>query len=179
MSISSSSRVSLSGALGGAPPDGNQLAFDCERQTQSQWCWAAVAVSVARYYSSRTGWSQCALVRAELHRATCCEDGAACDQPWYLDRALARVGHSDGGIAAGALSFAEITAEVDAREPIGVRIGWRSGGGHFIVIEGYSRADGLVEVEDPIEGHAQMTYEALVGDYGGAGAWTHTYRTRR
>lgn len=179
MSILSTSRVSLADARGGALPEDNQLAFDCERQRQSQWCWAAVSVSISRYYRPASAWTQCALVSAELDQPGCCEDGRPCDEPWYLERALARVGHSDGGLAAGALSFPEIKAEIDAGRPIGVRIGWQGGGGHFVVIEGYSREeDGLLEVEDPLEGHAQVTRDALRHRYGGSGEWTHTYRTR-
>lgn len=42
-------------SLGGAvtPID---LALDVERQDQTQWCWAAVAVSVARHFDSMTHW---------------------------------------------------------------------------------------------------------------------------
>jgi Papain-like cysteine protease AvrRpt2 len=179
MSIIASSRVSLTHALGGAAAAGQrQLAFTCEPQTQSQWCWAAVATSVARYYTPSTHWTQCQVASAELSTASCCSSGGACDTPWYLERALARVGHSDG-VRPAPSTFTQLVAEIDSGEPLGVRIGWRGGGGHFIVVEGYSVSDEMVQIEDPLEGPTQMTYRALHDDYGGSGAWTHSYPTRR
>ena len=138
-----------------------------------------MAVSVARFYRSSNHWTQCALASAELHQAACCSSATPCNRPWYLDRALDRVGHADGPLVARALSFAELTAELSSGEPVAVRIGWRGGGGHFVVVEGYSTEDEQVDIEDPNEGPSQLSYATLCADYGGAGAWTHSYRTRR
>jgi Papain-like cysteine protease AvrRpt2 len=182
MSVLSRSRVSLAPPLGGAPPGPpphRQLAFDCERQEQTNWCWSAVAVSIARYFSPATTWTQCSLARAELGKQTCCTQGnGECDEPWYLERALARVGHSNGGAAAGVAGFAALASEINSGRPLGVRIGWYGNGGHFVVVEGYSASDQMLNVEDPNEGPQHMSYDTLINDYPGGGAWTHTYRTR-
>jgi len=65
-----------------------------DSQQQTQWCWAAVSNSVSHYYDAGSPWTQCAIVNAELGQTTCCTAGntASCNQAWYLDLALTRVG---------------------------------------------------------------------------------------
>ena len=74
---------------------GRVLDFTIRHQEQDNWCWAAVATSTRGFYESTDGGAQCQLANEELGRTTCCPSGAdaACDVPWYLDRALRRVGH--------------------------------------------------------------------------------------
>src|SRR4051794_4590811 len=81
-------------ALAAGPP-AYQLLFNMQPQQQNNWCWAAVSVSVALLQAALPAWQQCQVVSQELGNATCCTNGssAVCDVPWYLDRALTRVGH--------------------------------------------------------------------------------------
>lgn len=180
MSILEQSRVALAPPVGGGGPvaANRQLDFVCERQVQSNWCWAAVAVSIARYYRADSHWTQCALASAELGPAVCCSSPAPCNTPWYLDSALGRVGHADGGAAPGVLTLAELASELGAGQPVAVRIGYFGGGGHFVVVEGADLDEEMLDVEDPNDGPVHLSYAALRDEYLGAGAWTHTYRTR-
>src|SRR5579864_1132867 len=85
-------------ALGGALPAGPSVAFTIQQQVVDQWCWAAVAVSVALKYEPGTQWSQqCLLANALLNQGTCCDDpnSQACDQQARLEDALGRTGHLD------------------------------------------------------------------------------------
>jgi hypothetical protein len=69
-----------------------QLSFDMQMQTQSNWCWAATATSVSRFYWFLSTWTQCQVANAELERSDCCNSNVpgACNVPWFLDRALTR-----------------------------------------------------------------------------------------
>jgi hypothetical protein len=151
-SIIANNLISL-GALAptGAPPGGapmigapagagaSSLAFTMHAQQQSNWCWAAVGTSVAQFYTPSSWPQQCDLASQELGQ-TCCPAGtnpSACDVPWYLDRALQRVGHLKTW-ANGAQPMATIQGEINGNRPLGVRIGWSSGGGHFVALSGYS-----------------------------------------
>lgn len=157
-----------------------RLNVGMQTQQQTQWCWAAVATSVAGFYDASTTWTQCSVVNAELGQTTCCTSGssAACNKPWYLDLALTRVGHFDTW-SAGAMSFADVRAEIDAGRPLGVRIGWSGNGGHFLVIEGYRNdANQQVAVDDPWYGASDLTYATLSTSYQGSGTWTHSYETQ-
>jgi hypothetical protein len=71
-----------------------------------------------------------------------------------------------------------VFGEIDARRPVGLRIGWRGGGGHFIAIEGYRGDGNAVAVEDPWYGTSDVEAATLRTAYQGAGTWTHVYYTR-
>jgi hypothetical protein len=104
MTLVEQSRVPLNGALGGGPADARNLGFDVEAQQQAQWCWAAVAVSVASFYQPDSAWTQCGVAHAELRTTDCCTRSGPCDRPWYLDRALQRVGQTRRRTSSGGVS---------------------------------------------------------------------------
>ncbi|MGH6894142.1 MAG: papain-like cysteine protease family protein [Dongiaceae bacterium] len=159
------------------------LCFAMQHQEQTQWCWSATATSVAHYYNSASAWTQCSLVNAEFGRSDCCASPASanCNKPWYLDNVLTRVGHL-AGFANGSTSFANVRAELDNGRPLGVRIGWSGGGGHFNILACYTVNPlfGLqsVQVEDPWYGTSVWDYDTFRTAYQGTGSWTHTYRTQ-
>jgi len=169
---------------GAAAPAAADLSFVMEPQAQDNWCWAAVAASVAAFYSSTTPWTQCALADAELQRDDCCGDGASvpCNVPWYLDTSLARVGRLNGWTD-GASSFAAVIDEIDAGNPLCARTAWEDGSAHFVALVGYIRAGGefaedFVRVADPLYGDSEATYAAFRDAYRGTGGWTHGYRCK-
>jgi Papain-like cysteine protease AvrRpt2 len=156
-----------------------RLELGVQRQLQTQWCWAAVSTSIAHYFGA-TDWTQCAVVSEELDEDSCCRNGSskACNRPWKLDRALDRVDafrRKEQGIPD---DLDEVRREIDAGRPVGIRIGWRGGGGHFVVIEGYRNDEYGVAIEDPWHGASDVPLAHLSGRYQGSGAWTHTYYTR-
>jgi hypothetical protein len=75
--------------------------------------------------------------------------------------------------------MAGVAPEINADRPVGARIGWSGGGGHFIAIAGYSTNGGqFLDVEDPWYSASTVTYAVLQTAYEGSGAWTHTYYTK-
>jgi Papain-like cysteine protease AvrRpt2 len=158
------------------------LPFNMQSQTQSNWCWAATSTSVSKFYSFFSTWTQCRVAGAELSLTTCCDATvpAACNVPWYLDRALTRTSNFDH-IVSGTIDFATILSEIRAGRVIGARQGWSGGGGHFMVICGCSRIGSLafLDIDDPIYGKSTITYETFSTNYQGSGTWTHTYFTKR
>ena len=153
-----------------------------QHQLQTNWCWAACSSSASAFYDPASTWGQCGIVNAELKENGCCGTGssAKCNVPWYLDRALRRTGNfarkSDGPAR-----WETVRSEIDAGRPVGVRIGWFGGGGHFVMITGYRGAGGAreVDVQDPWTGTSHITMDTLVKSYKNRGKWTHTYLTRR
>jgi hypothetical protein len=154
------------------------LAFAMQYQQQTNWCWAAVSTSTALYYGAASPWTQCSLANAQLGQSGCCTDGStsACNQAWYLDRALTQVGHFQSWQRSAA-TFAQVQAAIGASQPIGVRIGWSSGG-HFVAIRGYHAVQQTLDVEDPWYGPSQVTYSTFCSSYLGAGTWTDSYFTQ-
>jgi hypothetical protein len=161
-----------------------------EHQQQTQWCWAAVSNSVSHFYDAGSTWTQCAIVNAELGQTACCTNGSssACNQPWYLDRALTRVGCLLSW-ASGTLTFATVKSLINSTRPPCARQGWSGGGGHFMAIVCYF--EGLLgllggagstakrlRISDPWYGDSVVDYDVFVSGYQGTGSWTHSYRTQ-
>lgn len=166
--------------MGGGPPF-LQLSFTMQKQMQDEWCWAAVSVSVCLFYSPISSWTQCSIVCAELGVPTCCTDGSTpnCDRSWTLNTALARTGNLNTWTA-GTLSSADIQSELAADRAIGCRIGWSSGGGHFVALTGYED-DGTTEIvviDDPWYGRSQIPLKDFTTSYQSTGTWTHSYYTQ-
>lgn len=165
--------------LGGA--GGGQVSltnFAVPTQEQDQWCWAAVSLGVALFFG-QNAWSQCGIASAELSPLNCCGPDASgpCNQPWRLDLALSRVGHFFKLLYMPA-TLANLRTEISAGRPMGCRIGWSSGNGHFVALGGYSTdATGanIVEVHDPYYGFVQTAYNTFCTAYRSAGSWTHSY----
>ncbi|MFT3877512.1 MAG: papain-like cysteine protease family protein [Propioniciclava sp.] len=165
----------------GFPFQSKQLSFTMQAQLASNWCWAATASSVSRFFWSWSTWAQCTIANAELGRNDACNSPipSGANVPWYLDRSLART-NNFVSIHSGPASFATIRAEIDAGRPVGARIGWSGGGGHFMVIYGYAKwlNTEWVYIDDPIYGKSQLTLSNFTNNYQGSGTWTHYYLTK-
>jgi Papain-like cysteine protease AvrRpt2 len=157
------------------------LAFNMQMQTESNWCWAATSTSVSHFYWWWSTWTQCRVANGELGHSDCCNSPvpSACNVPWYLDKALTRT-NNFVSIMGGQASFQQIKSEIDAGRPVGARIGWNGGGGHFMVIYGYSRIFNFeyFDIDDPIYGKGHLSVSDFADNYQGSGTWTHTYFTK-
>jgi hypothetical protein len=157
-----------------------RLAFSMQAQTESNWCWAATSTSVSHYYWYGSPWTQCRVACAELNLKTCCQLPAPddCNVPWYLANALART-HNLVSVS-GPIGFDQVRTEIDAGRPVGARIGWNGGGGHFMVIYGYNRGptDQYFDIDDPIYGKSHLKVSDFSTNYQGSGTWTHAYITQ-
>ena len=100
-----------------------------------------------------------------------------CNQTWYLDRALSETGNLDAW-QNGTVPQQILEGEIVRRLPVGIRIGWSGGGGHFVIVDGATTSNSTVHVEDPIYGTSDIAYSTLASSYQGSGSWTHTYFTR-
>jgi hypothetical protein len=177
------SSTSSSGAAstGGAPAAFGALPFTMQTQQKSQWCWAGVAASVAGFYGTAST-VQCAIASGELGLACCPTNSAAagCNIPWYLDRALRRVGHFDR-MTFTSETFPVVSGEVNGNRPLGARVAWASSGAHFVILAGWSiDTSGVeyVDIHDPFYGPTTATYSSFCTSYRSPGdTWSHSYFT--
>jgi len=159
------------------------LNFTVEHQEHQQWCWAAVSVSVARFYEgSSNALTQCSIVNSQLPGNDCCAHGGilACNKPGFLDKALDTVKHFRGMIS-GSLKSPCMIQEIDDGRPIGARIGFPTRG-HFVAIVGYDNKDPEdvhLIVSDPTWGESTGPLQEFSSAYLGSGLWTDTYLTQR
>jgi Papain-like cysteine protease AvrRpt2 len=150
-----------------------------QHQEQTNWCWAATAASVSAFFNPSTTWTQCKIVNAELGRTGCCTNGSSsyCNISWYLDRALTRTGNFVS-MSWGTGTMSDVKNEIDNNRPLGVRIGWSGGGGHFVALDGYSQTFNMVAVDDPWYGASDVDLAVFQTSYQGSGSWTHSYRVK-
>jgi hypothetical protein len=155
--------------------------FVQERQQETNWCWAAVAVSVAECNGSTQRWTQCTLAAAEFTRP-CCLDPDRCNEPHSLAQSLTRTQNlQDNGHKTTTLRIDTIDKELRKGRPIPIRILRNDGTAHFMVISGYDLlADGrqLLTIQDPWFGRNQIRYDDLLrtNTYRG-GRWSDSYLT--
>jgi len=149
------------------------------QQANTNWCWASVTESISYYYNINSAWIQCAVVNQCLGLTICCNAGApaACNQPYYLDRALTLTGNFRS-LGPPPVHPGDIQAETNTKHVFGVRIGWPDLSGHFIVASGISQDLNWVAVEDPWDGQWYVSYATLMGKYKGIGSWTYSYLTK-
>jgi hypothetical protein len=82
----------------------------------------------------------------------------------------------------GAIGLGMIAKEIASGRPVGVRIQWAGGGGHFVVVAGYQQdpSGNTIAVFDPWPGFGDtlaQDFGAFLSQYQGSGWWTHTYYT--
>lgn len=189
ITLSPPGAVAAEEMLAGAGITSNNLRLSIDKQLQSNWCWAAVSGSIAKFYDQTSGWTQCQIANTGLERTDCCGSGASnrtrCNTPWFLDRALGLTANFVQLLAAPdplaqPMSFDAIRSEIDNGRAIGTRVGWNGGGGHFQAITGWTVGTGgeeYITVSDPIYLDMQILLPDFAGKYQGGGNWTHAYLT--
>jgi Papain-like cysteine protease AvrRpt2 len=169
--------------------------FIMQPQEATNWCWAAVAVSVNNFFGSPVGvladpaWDQFKLANQLLGITSA--PGCAqmpvptkCNQPEGLDVALTITKNlmPDGAKFDQHLTYDSIQKWVAAQLPLGARITWYGGGAHFIALDGVklmNSGERMVHVQDPsftsTSPPGLWDYDALVESYLEEGYWSDTY----
>jgi hypothetical protein len=163
------------------------LTFSIEQQKRAQWCWAATAVSILRFYGDQRYPQQCDLVNEVfgpvLAGQDCCQDAELCDTPWPLDEVLNDHGHLDQ--SDGVLAFGDVNQALINGRPVAVRIalpGFASA--HFVVLTGCAESDDgtqWIKVADPSGSSGNVTsllYSTLLDDYKPGAVWDQSYLTK-
>jgi hypothetical protein len=160
------------------------LDIHVQHQEQGNWCWAAVASSVAKFLSGYSPWSQCAVASAIFPGGKCCENGSssACDKPCELDIALEKTGNLKSPVVNDQVEPADLVSSLKDGKPVCIRIAWATDKGHFAVIRAASddgSGAGHVVISDPIFKESYHDISDLNGNYlNGDGRWTDTYYTQ-
>jgi hypothetical protein len=130
------------------------------------------------YYDPSSSWTQGLLANNQFGLTSCTINGSSseCDRPWFLDVALQLTGNWKETVASF-VSITQLRFEVDSGRPLAVRVGWATGGGHFLTLTGYSDTN-WVNIQDPWFGASTMDLEVFRTNYQGSGTWTHTFFTK-
>ena len=171
------------------------LDFEIQKQEHSDWCWAAVAASVDRYFNPKSKWCQCKLAsrmaKIEKLKVKNCGNCSkpkpvddACNQPWYLQKALKILGRLKSRPTPGPLSFSKIRKIIKSGRPICVMVLWGKGPvAHFVVISGCVKGpngERWLDIEDPDMGRSTWLYEEFVSNYQyDSGHWNFTFLVQK
>lgn len=147
--------------------------FKMQRQSETNWCWAAISASINAYFGGDPAWSQCRVAGACLG-PDCCASPGPCDSPHTLEHPLSVVGHLHRH-GYGGLSFDDIASAIDMRTVVCCHISWDGGGGHFVVIVGYDPLNQDLLVLDPARGDDTVPFDSFSRAYNGTGVWDWTY----
>jgi hypothetical protein len=165
------------------------LSLSTTIQSQNQWCWSACSNCILRHYGVNT--TQCQLAEYTRTVATwnnfgtqdCCTNPSGPCNYWNymwgyagsIQDLLLTFGSISVTNISNTISSTAIATEINASRPFVVRWGWTSGGGHFIVGEGYDASNNVYYMNPwPGEGSKMSTYGWLVND--GVHSWTHTQK---
>lgn len=173
-----------------APWKGGQrvkIELAMQAQCHSNWCWAAVAASVARYYDPNDTVRQCEIANLELQRVDCClypcdAKGVDFNVTNVFASPLRRVGCLRYLARFQRAEPSRILEELKAGRPVCVRTVWRDGGAHFLAIVGYwTDPDDttILTLDDPFWGRSEYDYDQFAEHYQLlGGTWNDTYYTR-
>jgi len=180
---SEAARSSCVGGRFGAPPKfdgGVRLSVDAQEQLFGNWCWAAIASMLGRYY--RTSDASQVEIASRLLHVDCArlESDAnlqrSADAEMRLDTALAIVGCFSHW-SAGKPLFDRVRFEINLGRPLAARIEWHAGAAHYVLVHGY-RIDGKrIIVADPLHGAGEFALSDFPSNYRLGGAWTETFWT--
>lgn len=141
-------------------------------QTEDNWCWAACGEMLFRH-RGQTNLTQCALASAQF-RLACCPSPrapAACDLGCWPYNAYPQHGLPVTQVG-GAMTIAQVQAELAAGRPIQVCYQWRGGRQTHVALIIGEHPNGDFEVLDPSAsyGRAARRFSQITGAYG-FGAW--------
>ncbi|MFC5550973.1 C39 family peptidase [Massilia aerilata] len=164
------------------PPLAKTLPFAMEKSREKDWCWAATAVSVSRYYNPQSPWNQCKVADACLSLPCCHQPAPAnCLRTYSLTGPLRKTANLNR-YGAGSASLQDVETEINNGRPVCCHVKWRGKGGHFVAIVGYDLLAQQVIVEDPKGNVARLPYAVFCKSYSvgsnKGGVWDYTYYTQ-
>jgi len=161
-------------------------------QEETHWCWAAVAVAIHNFLNpGGPKWQQADVATPVLlaegqidSGVNCSLTPGKCNIDAALDDALEITGNlrQTGFHPDSHLTFDNIKEWVNAELPVGVRIRWWGGTGHFVAIDGFRELQSgrlQVHVQDPKYGPSFQDYDDLVSGYRLGGDWQDTYLVKK
>jgi hypothetical protein len=153
--------------------------FKIEQQIMSQWCWAAVAVSIRRFYDPQFNITQRDFVGGELHLPPCSQTPFDfCNQRHSLQLALGSLKVFRAKLDEPCRSR-DIISEISNGRPIGCQLVRDGIDGHYIVIKGVNGAGNnlRIEIADPMDGNFRiLTLRELLFGYRES-QWQQTFFT--
>lgn len=175
----------------GASASWRQLNVPETIQEHSNWCWAGTSKAILDYYGA--GTDQCRIVNWAFGINYACGNGdfnwnSYANQPnavYGTGGSVQNILQSWGNVSNSAYAYASswnsVTWDINNNRPFVIRYGWRNGGGHIMVGDGWESSNGTnyVYIMNPWPGEGQTystyAYTVSSSDH----QWMHTLRMNR
>jgi hypothetical protein len=136
-------------------------------QKTEKWCWAASAEMCMKYLGE-TNISQCEIVNNALNKTDCCSTPTppACINGNFPD--FGKYNYSFSRTSGSALSWMEIRKQLGTlKKPIAFSWMHEGGGGHMMVVTGYTTIDGInwLYINDPLAVNIGSQYSITYDEY--------------
>lgn len=157
-----------------------RLNIPVENQLLNNWCWAAIASALGRYYG--TSDESQAQIASQVLKKNCLEFAfddevrRSADTISRLDIAMSVAGCYSHW-SAGKPLFDRVRFEINFGRPFGARVGWHAGAAHYVLIHGYRDHGEKLLVADPLHGSGEYSLGEFPARYRQGGAWTETFWT--
>lgn len=151
-----------------------------DRQLQSNWCWAAVTASLARFYQEDHFADQVKLVSGILKKEYCCSGNgcSTCNRPWYVGEALDHVDVLQNAMPYP-VSKKELMEELICNRPVVIVVKWHHAAtGHILVVSGFNRSHQFLTWDSRGPDMRLVSFEDLCAGYEGRSEWVNTFFTR-
>jgi hypothetical protein len=162
------------------------LLFRQVAQEMPNWCWAAVTLSIFKFYEPNSNFAQCAIANYVLNQQTCCGSpipdhcNVAIDLGFAMTKCQLLANQTDGDI-----NYQAVVSEINNNRPIGVALYWmdqqNAQGGHAVVIYGYRNhtTGPWICIADPAGGsYTMIRYDDFPLHYSGGAYWGQTWTSR-
>jgi hypothetical protein len=160
---------------GGTIPASKSLQVALYSQQTDMWCWAASGQMCMSFLGATVDISQCTEATKEFGRNDCCNTPTPnnCVNGGWPE--FEKFGFAASVTNYMALSWSQLTAQIDSQKPVAFSWAWTGGGGHMMVATGYSLAgnDSLVHINDPWEPNVGKQYWISYSDYVSGSDHTH------
>lgn len=158
----------MSSALATLPANPNIL-IQLELQQGANWCWAAIASCLGRFYGTSH------LSQSEI-AALVLDPRGDSDSPAFLNEALACAGCFSHW-SPGRPTLERIIQELAEGRPLCTCIEWKNGGAHYVLITGAFLDSRELYVQDPEQGPSIQTFDNFPVRYRQSGWWRGVYWT--
>jgi hypothetical protein len=155
-------------------------------QIHTEWCWAAVGISIELYFSPGSPLKQCELAQAILKKDGCCDERlpSTLNVPAQLEDVLSYLDALQQTMVRP-LAFSDIYTQIVGKcLPICVEIQWFGlvPTGHYVVVCGCPvtvSGEPWVDIADPFYGFSTIPYDQFVNSYLNAGEWAYTFLVKQ
>ncbi|MGQ7853392.1 papain-like cysteine protease family protein [Pedobacter sp. WC2501] len=156
------------------------ITFNIDKQLKSNWCWAAAAESIARYYGKTEFQDQVQLAWRVLGKECKCAGVSCsiCNIPQFIGEVLEIAGLQKKAIPE-AVSKDQLIEELINQRPVIAVIKWNnSATGHLIVVSAVNCDQHFTVWDSRQPQMSILSYQDLLNNYQGKSTWVNTFFTK-